>query len=794
MRQAKIGLLFFILVLALFFIGKGISIQDRIVVGDESSHILQALSIAYDGDLKFDESDAVHWSNLGWNDTPRGLFFQKYSEGFAFAKPYGYSLFLAFFIFLFGKSGLIIGNVALLGLTCFLIFNSLREIYNYLEASLLTATVTFFSYLYLYAYYIHSDIFLAFLVSLFVYVLLKALKKFSFVYVTLLAIVSAFIVAEKIPLIVVIAPLMAYLLVQKKNTSYAITYISSFIIAFSICIMPYLYYSDYKAWNPYSGERYYNSTGKIPISFNEDNVSTEAVLVEEGGVYKLATSPYIKLDTGKHFAISYLIENANIQLGKEIVRNVVYYICGSFTGILIFMPISMIIFSMSAFRAIRKRNWLLVSAMSGVLGYIFFYIVLFPTNYYGGGHSLGNRYFLQMSTISVLLMCVLQLSRRQVLIITALSGVTSAVLLHHHHLSGKDAYLNIFRMSYLQSLMPTEITQWGVRAYSNDHAINLNLYPSSDKYFSSDKYIKRELRISNDEKFGMYTLRTPFKQANGGYEKAYLNGDAIYIGDGFNKIEEGRVWSNSISEALVENDGTVKTFSVIPGAEDLSIKILIKNEVIQGVAPYSFRIDTRKYSEKYIRMNFLAALPSLTSDGNYDPNAQPSIFYLTGDNNRAIPFARVYDTGSYDYVKRKYTKVLETVKIFEGSFFGNGKEILTKGFHQQEGGHIWSTERSSLLLRQGKEKEHYVIDSFTPDNTIVVEYSKGKVKSKAPFLITIPKTGDRDWVKLEWQANSSASPSSLSVSSDPRLLSFSITPIDKKNLVDVPNMKNYYLE
>ena len=74
---------------------------------------MQALSIANDFDLKYEKKDGKYWKELNWTEHPADLFFQSYSGGYAFAKPYGYSLFLAAFIFLFGKAGFVIGNVLL---------------------------------------------------------------------------------------------------------------------------------------------------------------------------------------------------------------------------------------------------------------------------------------------------------------------------------------------------------------------------------------------------------------------------------------------------------------------------------------------------------------------------------------------------------------------------------------------------------------------------------------------------------------------------------------------------------
>src|SRR5690606_35608134 len=62
---------------------------DRPVVGDQASNVMQMLSVAHDGnDLSYDELDLARWRALFWSDNPHGLYFQRFGDGWAFAKPY----------------------------------------------------------------------------------------------------------------------------------------------------------------------------------------------------------------------------------------------------------------------------------------------------------------------------------------------------------------------------------------------------------------------------------------------------------------------------------------------------------------------------------------------------------------------------------------------------------------------------------------------------------------------------------------------------------------------------------
>ena len=67
---------------------------DLPVSGDQASFTYQALSLL-GGDLAYDASDQERWVDLGWDEQPHGLFVQRRDDGWAFAKPLGYSVLLA---------------------------------------------------------------------------------------------------------------------------------------------------------------------------------------------------------------------------------------------------------------------------------------------------------------------------------------------------------------------------------------------------------------------------------------------------------------------------------------------------------------------------------------------------------------------------------------------------------------------------------------------------------------------------------------------------------------------------
>jgi len=234
------------LTLILVLLGLKFNMTSNPIIGDEASFTLQALSIVNDFDLKFEEHDGKYWRELDWSEHPYGLFFQKYKGGYAFAKPYGYSLFLAPFIILFGMSGFTFGNTFILGLVTLFTFLTLRSFYGKLESLLLTVSFTFFSYVYIYVFYITPDLFLAMLGSMFVFFLTKLSFNPNKVYFTSLALITAFMISEKIIVMLVILPMLLFYFYKSGSFRKVVSLCLIFLAGFLLFILPYLHYSDYR--------------------------------------------------------------------------------------------------------------------------------------------------------------------------------------------------------------------------------------------------------------------------------------------------------------------------------------------------------------------------------------------------------------------------------------------------------------------------------------------------------------------------------------------------------------------
>ena len=79
---------------------------------------MQAVSLAHGGNLSYDAADLTHYDDATWRvryRPPAGLLFQRDGDGWAFAKPYGYSLVVAPFLRVLGPTrGVAVANTLLL--------------------------------------------------------------------------------------------------------------------------------------------------------------------------------------------------------------------------------------------------------------------------------------------------------------------------------------------------------------------------------------------------------------------------------------------------------------------------------------------------------------------------------------------------------------------------------------------------------------------------------------------------------------------------------------------------------
>lgn len=425
---------------------RGYDFRDRPVFGDQASFILQAQSLAHDDhNLSYDAADFERFRDLGWADQPLGLFFQRNDHGWAFAKPYGYSVWLVPFIRVLGPGrGVAAANLVLLGIVGLLGALALRLRFRGAVVPIVLGAFLFGSYLFFYGYHLYTELFLAALVGGAFLALVKGTLGRNPVLVGAGLVVAAFLVVEKPPALVLVAPavLVALRRIGSWRTRCALAGVAAVVAL--VAVVPYLHYSDFATWNPYGGERYYAATG-VPF----------------GG-----SGGYWRYHSDETFSLGYVTDNAFGDLPDK-ARSALYYVAGRHTGVAVFMPLAVFLVGVAAL-GWRRSDDLGRSVLAGLAAYVVFYVWFFPFNYYGGGQSFGNRYFLQASPVVLFLPALFRMRARTLAVGSAACVVVAVVLLGPHYRDPSGALLELHRTSPAQRLLPFEVNQTRANFFKRD--------------------------------------------------------------------------------------------------------------------------------------------------------------------------------------------------------------------------------------------------------------------------------------------------------------------------------------
>jgi hypothetical protein len=136
---------------------------------DQMTYLLQAVSIAHDGDLRYDLQDRARFLTLGWGEQPYGLFLRRSGGVYYYAKPAAYALFAAPLALLSPNRGPVILNAALWIATLLLGFRWLSRSMGPVSAAAISAATWVLSIPVFYVFVIHLDVFLFFLLAAFLH-------------------------------------------------------------------------------------------------------------------------------------------------------------------------------------------------------------------------------------------------------------------------------------------------------------------------------------------------------------------------------------------------------------------------------------------------------------------------------------------------------------------------------------------------------------------------------------------------------------------------------------------------
>jgi len=352
----------------------------RTVIGDEATYIAASESLAFDGDLLFSPRDYQRFHRI-WNQPPEGVILQSSDAGehLYYAKPFYYPLFLAPFVRLAPHQGPFVANALLLVLAALLAWRALHRPLGG-AAPLWVACYLFCSVAFVYVFWVHSDLFLACLSAIALALAwgprAESLRGESAIWFAIGALLA--IVTYSRPVYAVLF-IPAYLAVPREARRRTLVALGAGVLLVVIASAGF-YRLRVGEWTSYFGERhgFYSSTGFPGVDFP---ASEWRKVVGEIG----SSSWSSWLATHKNRGAGWLPVSPRL-----VAWDLFYYLVGQNVGILpYFLPL--ILFPLLA--PPGRERWTILGAVAlGALGFV----VLRSFNFYGGGASIANRYFLPL--------------------------------------------------------------------------------------------------------------------------------------------------------------------------------------------------------------------------------------------------------------------------------------------------------------------------------------------------------------------------------------------------------------
>lgn len=416
----------------------GSSFTDRPLLGDQASFVLQTISLtAWPPDLSYDEADIAEWHDLGWTQSPNGLLFQRRSDGYAAAKPFGYSAVAAPVSGAIGvERGMAIVNAALLLTTVGIAYLLLRRRFGGATLPIIIAAFTISSVMTLYLFILQPDLFLAAVTSVMVLLLVEAdrLERYSLLVVAMIP--AALLIAERTPTATLVAPLMIWVIWRAPTVRYRAASVGTLITTWALFVSPYLIYSDGASWSAYGGNRWYL------ISDSPWPPTDDRVFPATGSGF---------------FSWNYVTGRLSPASWDDAGLALVGTVAGRYTGMLPWAPMVLAAVVVIGFtRPWRQpRNlgsWLWASGLT----YVIAHAVLLPDGYYGGGATIGNKYLLHITPVFIAAFALAPVTRRSAQISAGIA-LTVGILMTGPQLLHPDRGLeDIDQTTIVQRLLPYE--------------------------------------------------------------------------------------------------------------------------------------------------------------------------------------------------------------------------------------------------------------------------------------------------------------------------------------------------
>jgi len=342
------------------------------LIGDEAAYLMQAESLAFDGDLVYSRGDYDRFVDH-WGRRPEGLILQSGDRGetLTYGKPALYSAWLAPFVRLSPTRGAATANALLLALAAVAAARALRPAVG-AAAPLWVAAFVFASVAFANVFWAHGDLFLMCLTALGLALVYGGGGSPAWRWAVAGALLAAVALAR---------PPYAPLLLPAAWAAWGAPAgaprrraLAALAGGALVCAALAVAASAVQrgSWTPYGGERmgFYSHTGFPEVDLPPGGWSAE-----------LSRRP----GSGSWVAREKLVLTARPKL---LAYDALYFAAGSHVGLLpYYLPA---LLGLLAWRP-GSRRWPLAAAVAAT---VLVFFLLRPFNFYGGGEALANRYFL----------------------------------------------------------------------------------------------------------------------------------------------------------------------------------------------------------------------------------------------------------------------------------------------------------------------------------------------------------------------------------------------------------------
>lgn len=438
---------------------------------DESTYYGIIQSLARDGDLKYERADIQRIRADFWVG-PMGLFLKRGTDGrIYYAKSFIYPLFVAPFFRLFGSHGILLANGLMVLLALLMGFLLLRQHHPARPSFFFTLAYLFGSVTFIYIWWTTADLFNFFVnfAALFFFFYRFRQPAWSW----LAAPLFAAAVFSKPNNVLHIGMLFLLLLCRREWKRLVVLGLLSVLFLGGLFAFNYAQTGELN----YQGGERRSFYGDFPLERPDFTFDSAIRMTADNYWSRWSLSPAI------------------------ILYNLFYYVFGRFTGMLIYFFPAVFLLLLFAFQKKEREDWFL---LAGIILAILCYVLLMPDNYFGGGGSLGNRYFLNIFPLFFFLGHRQRLFRFTLVPVFAAVLFLSPVYMNSLASSAEPRYPGI---AFPASLFPAEKTQFSTlpsntnpKAFGRRIGAGYTLYLLNDNYNPIDDdsvwtYSDRELEF-----------------------------------------------------------------------------------------------------------------------------------------------------------------------------------------------------------------------------------------------------------------------------------------------------------